>query len=167
MARQCPNCSSTMSPETAHGAQIDVCPNCGGIWLDGEELRAILSSDIQTIDAIEASVRPEIGQHHAGRSNLLCPENGIALDEYRYLYNSPIPIHACPVCGGMFIHAEQLPLMQQWFARTQEPPSHDEALRIAMGQDIAEHEAFMLRQRHLIGMFNTFRSYRPGWWGLL
>jgi hypothetical protein len=57
--------------------------------------------------------------------------------------------------------------MQQWFQKSQEPPTRDEALRIGMGMDIAKHEEFMLRQQHLLGMFRTLHGYRPGWWGIL
>jgi hypothetical protein len=67
----------------------------------------------------------------------------------------------------MFIHAVDLPLMQQWFGQSHQPPTRDESLQIAMGMDVAEHEAFMLRQQHLQGMFNTLRRFCGGWVGLV
>jgi Zn-finger nucleic acid-binding protein len=156
-----------MVAETAHGVLLDVCPNCGGIWLNGDELKGVLASDPNTIAGIEATVHPHVEQRRLGPSRLFCPDNNVPLDEYHYMYNSPVLIHSCTVCGGMFIHADELPLMQQWFEKSHQPPTRDEALRIGMGQDIAEHEEFMLRQQHLAAMFGTLRSYRPGWWGLL
>lgn len=88
------------------------------------------------------------------------------MEEYHYLYNSPILIYTCPDCGGLFIQADDLPLMQQWYEKSQQSPTKDEQQRIAMGLDVAEHQAFMLRQQHLQAMFNTLRRYQPGWSGL-
>jgi uncharacterized protein len=36
---QCPKCQdSTMKKESHYGAMIDVCPKCGGVWLDSGEI---------------------------------------------------------------------------------------------------------------------------------
>ena len=165
MDRNCPNCATHMVVETAHGVHIDVCPNCAGIWLSPEELHALVTCDPQVIVDIEHTLHVEIGQKHAGGSHLLCPVDQVLMDQYHYLYNSPILIHTCGKCGGLFINAEELPLMRQWFESCHKPESKKEELSIAMATDIAEHEAFMMRQMHLRGLFNTLHSYRPGWFG--
>jgi len=166
MTYTCSNCSASMIQETAHGVEIGVCPNCGGVWLDGEELRTLMTSDPNVIQEIESSIHTQVDQKPLGPSKLLCPIHKTLLDEYHYLYNSPVIVHSCPECGGMFIHGEDLPLMQQWYENSLKPPTKEEEFKIEMAKDIADHEAYMLRQQHLLGMFNTFRGFRPGWYGL-
>jgi len=143
-----------------------VCPNCGGIWITADELRTLVTGDPNNILDLEASIHSHIGQQHMGQSKLLCPEHEVLLDVYHYLYNSPVLIHACPKCGGMFINADELPQMQQWYAKAHKPPSSDEQHRIEMGMDVAQHQEFIARQHHLLGMFNTLGKFRPGWSGL-
>jgi Zn-finger nucleic acid-binding protein len=146
---------------------MDVCPACGGIWLPGDELKQLIACDQLTLSEIEAPIRPHVEQRRVGPSKLLCPDNNVLLDEYHYMYDSPVLIHSCETCGGMFIHAEDLPMMQQWCTKSHEAPSKEEATRIAVGMDVANHEAFMMRQQHLQAMLGTLSSYRPGWWGLV
>jgi len=166
MAFKCPNCSITMVAESAHGVQLEVCPNCAGIWLSPDELRALLSGDPTVISELEESLHPQVDQQHLGGSHLLCPFDNVLMEQYHYLYNSPILIHTCSNCGGLFINGDELPQMKQWFEKGHQPLSKDEELRVSMATDIAQHEAFMAHQMHLQGMFNTLRRYRPGWSGL-
>jgi Zn-finger nucleic acid-binding protein len=38
--RACPKCSVKLDPETVDDVVIDVCPSCGGVWLDAGEFQA-------------------------------------------------------------------------------------------------------------------------------
>jgi uncharacterized protein len=42
--RNCPSCQSLMSVKQRHGVELDLCQRCGGIWLDGGELRIVLET---------------------------------------------------------------------------------------------------------------------------
>src|SRR5258708_38973349 len=46
-AINCPKCDGTLVEITHEGVQIDRCNKCGGIWLDGEELRQLTSQEEQ------------------------------------------------------------------------------------------------------------------------
>lgn len=37
----CPRCATQLREEERHSVKIDVCPNCGGIWLDKGELELL------------------------------------------------------------------------------------------------------------------------------
>ena len=165
MDRKCPNCATLRVAETAQGVQLEVCPNCAGIWLNSDELKTLVTCDAKVIEDLENSLHAEVGQKHAGGSHLLCPVDQVLMDQYHYLYNSPILIHTCSKCGGFFINADELPLMRQWFENCHRPIGKKEELTIAMASDIAEHQAFLMRQMHLRGLFNTLRAFRPGWSG--
>jgi hypothetical protein len=41
----CPKCGYELTAERFDSVEIDICPNCRGIWLDLEQIRAITSSD--------------------------------------------------------------------------------------------------------------------------
>lgn len=51
----CPNCGSAMSEVSRRRVYIDVCSNCGGVWLDGGELEKMLA----TVDAGAEEAREE------------------------------------------------------------------------------------------------------------
>ena len=40
--RRCPNCPGSLEGYTFEGFALDRCPECGGVWLDGGELEAIV-----------------------------------------------------------------------------------------------------------------------------
>ncbi len=41
---KCPLCDVTMRPVQRRGVEIDICPECRGVWLDRGELDKILAS---------------------------------------------------------------------------------------------------------------------------
>lgn len=47
----CPRCKSAMNQRTRDDVEIDVCPKCGGVWLDGGELAKVLEMDRARTDA--------------------------------------------------------------------------------------------------------------------
>jgi len=40
----CPNCNTSMQSVQRTGVELDMCPQCRGVWLDRGELEKILSS---------------------------------------------------------------------------------------------------------------------------
>jgi hypothetical protein len=40
---KCPKCGASLTTEEFHGVQIDRCPDCHGIWLDGGEIDAVIA----------------------------------------------------------------------------------------------------------------------------
>ncbi|HEY0776897.1 MAG TPA: zf-TFIIB domain-containing protein [Gemmatirosa sp.] len=38
---RCPNCGGHLEPRNHHGVTIDVCPECGGTWLNRGELELL------------------------------------------------------------------------------------------------------------------------------
>jgi Zn-finger nucleic acid-binding protein len=41
----CPRCSSELRPNRREGVEIDVCPQCNGIWLDRGELERLAGAE--------------------------------------------------------------------------------------------------------------------------
>ena len=43
MAKFCPICGVELKPRIVYEIEVDFCPKCGGIWLDGGELNKLVS----------------------------------------------------------------------------------------------------------------------------
>jgi len=41
----CPKCGQELTAEEHGSVEIDVCPNCRGLWLDASELETIVASE--------------------------------------------------------------------------------------------------------------------------
>ena len=54
----CPKCEIEMTEAARHGATIDHCPACGGIWLDKGELGKIISHMREPETSLDEEFRP-------------------------------------------------------------------------------------------------------------
>jgi Zn-finger nucleic acid-binding protein len=156
-----------MHVETVDGVNLDVCPNCAGIWFDAEELHTLLARDPLALSELEDKTVPQVGQKLAGPSPWLCPNNQIPLQQYQYLYDSPVVLHACPQCGGFFVEEDELGKMQQWLDQSRKPMTPDEKASIAVGEAAIAHDKEMRRQQKLLHFFNVLQQNQPGWIGLI
>jgi Zn-finger nucleic acid-binding protein len=39
----CPVCGIELRPRVVYEIEVDVCPKCGGVWLDGGELQKLIA----------------------------------------------------------------------------------------------------------------------------
>src|SRR5579871_4414586 len=121
MTRTCPECSAKMCTEVIHGVHLDICPECAGIWFDFEELRTLLAQDPLVMSELEDRTMPHGAHKPIGTSLRHCPDCHLPLQQYRYLYTSPIVLEACTDCGGFFVEDGQLGKMQQWLDQSHKP----------------------------------------------
>lgn len=49
----CPICQEPMREVVRQGVAIDLCPRCGGVWLDRGELEKLLNAVHQGVEAYE------------------------------------------------------------------------------------------------------------------
>lgn len=167
MARNCPNCSTEMRVENVDNVQLDVCPQCEGIWFNADELRTLLTRDPMALQDLEDRTEPQVEQKHIGPSTRACPDCKLPLQQYHYLYNSPVVLDACTNCSGFFVDAEELGKMQQWLDQSHQPMTKDEEARLVLAEATIEHDNVMRRQESLRHFFNLLRRYQLGWLGLI
>ena len=43
MVKPCPVCGVELKPRVVYGIEVDFCPRCGGVWLDGGELNKLIA----------------------------------------------------------------------------------------------------------------------------
>ena len=167
MPRTCPSCSAPMQPEIVHGVTLDICPDCAGIWFDADELRALLAKDVLALTEIEERNTAHITQGAQGPSHLLCPDCDVVLEEYHYLYNSPIILHTCSRCGGFWVADGELAKMQTWLRQAHQPSTGEARSAELIAQATIAHENEMYRQRNLQSFCGVLGRRVPGWFGFL
>ncbi len=113
MDRICPNCRTAMNGHDFHHVTVETCPTCELIWFDVEDLTLLLRGDPKAVTALSADLR-ECGDTTPCCEKEVCPDCGVLLEHRRYMYDSPIPMHVCPECGGFCAKKSDLLLMQQW-----------------------------------------------------
>ena len=156
-----------MRAEMVHGVNLDACPRCAGIWFDPEDLRTLLARDPLAPSEIEDETIPQVTQKPAGPSIRRCPDCRLPLQQYHYLYTSPVVLDACTQCGGFFVEDGELGKMQQWLDQSHQPMGTDEEAKVALAEATIAHDDEMRRQQNLLHFFNTLRRYQPGWIGLI
>ena len=52
----CPHCGVGMKEVERRGVLVDVCPQCGGVWLDRGELEKLLAEALEVERAYEAEL---------------------------------------------------------------------------------------------------------------
>ncbi|MCC6558725.1 MAG: zf-TFIIB domain-containing protein [Polyangiaceae bacterium] len=103
-ALRCPGCGVWLEPQPVDASTVDLCPSCGGVWIDwfDGELRAMAK------EATRAAPRPEGESGAAGDS--ACPRCRAALQPERYL-GTPAAVLRCGDCAGAFVPRESLPTL--------------------------------------------------------
>ncbi|MDE2127900.1 MAG: zf-TFIIB domain-containing protein [Armatimonadetes bacterium] len=167
MTEACPGCAAPMKQETFHGAVINVCGACEGIWFEGGELRDLLEQDPHVFTDLAAAEAQPGGAVKKAPSTLTCPQCVVPLEAQHYLVTSPVIIHGCPQCGGLWVPADELVKMQQTLDASRQPLTPQEDAAISMAAMTAKHEAFMARQQSLTQLFTRLDRYYSGWWGLI
>lgn len=117
----CIRCQSRMKKTARDNLLIDMCPDCGGVWLDGGELEMMESGTGQSVDHLVQQARKEMLQDSSRLVHLqgLCPKcEGSHLQPVK---KRGIELDLCPKCKGMFFDEKELDLVlkgrkETWFA---------------------------------------------------
>lgn len=89
----CPACADTMDPHGSGGAVIDVCPGCGGLWVDW--------FDGDLVDMVRGAP-PAEGAPPRQAGGSACPRCNLPLAAERFL-DSGAEILRCGDCSGAFV----------------------------------------------------------------
>jgi Zn-finger nucleic acid-binding protein len=159
----CPVCSVSMKPDAYLNVSFEACPTCGGLWVNADEMTALLQGDKEAFAHLETKELPAEGHQDPAQPSWRCPTDGAWLQPYHYMFNSPVVLHNCPNCPGIFIEDGQLAQMQQVVDSTRQPMSNLEELKVEAAFDESNHEAYMLRQSRIRDLFLGFNRFRTGW----
>ena len=109
-ALECPACKEPMIVAEYGDVEIDTCVACGGVWLDGGELEALLGSPV-----------PELAEPDAGLGEPVrdCPVCVDKLVKDRYGH-SDVVVDKCPHGDGIWLDRGELEAI---LAACREPPA--------------------------------------------
>jgi Zn-finger nucleic acid-binding protein len=102
----CVKCTSVLDRATFEGLEVDLCPQCGGIWLDrGEITRAARLPDAE-LDRLRTLVAETGGPAAVPTSNVTpCPVCPGSLTE---VVLGNVRVDYCGSCHGLFLDKGEL-----------------------------------------------------------
>jgi len=117
MSMYCPHCKNRPLVQAQfESQQIEVCPDCGGLWFQNTELNAVLA-DFDNGDD-DPDFFQQIGKP-LGLTQRACPECGEKMQGYHLLENYEVVIDMCHPCDSTWIDKDELddvrhsPLLQE------------------------------------------------------
>ncbi len=118
--RTCPVDDFTLKSESYEGVTIDVCPHCGGVWLDQgelEQLQANQDDDFRglptsVMDTVSAAVELGKAASEAPRRCVTCAD---PLIKKEYGFASQVMIDQCPKGHGMWLDKGELARLEMYY----------------------------------------------------
>jgi len=98
----CVKCTSVLDRTTIGGVEVDICPQCGGIWLDRGELEKLGAKDNSELDTLRSALgvdetkAPPIPSDHTSP----CPVCEGSLHEHQL---GNIQVDICDSCRGIWL----------------------------------------------------------------
>ena len=121
----CPGCSSSMQQLREPDLTIDVCPNCGGRFLDRGELNALatgLSGDIEFCSAAY-----DLSDHEDRFPPRICPKcSEQVMEKVDLLGFSDLIFDFCPSCEGFYFDAREIDAMNKELRKISESGTGEE-----------------------------------------
>jgi len=110
---RCPGCNGSLLKERHRYVEFDVCRDCRGIWVSGEQfhkLAVLVASEGNVPSSAKLTfkprkvLRPAKEQYHI-RS---CPQCNAAMREFNYAYDSNIFLDRCDTCKGIWLDSNEI-----------------------------------------------------------
>lgn len=104
--RVCVKCDHVLDRGTYAGVEVDLCPACGGLWLDRGELERLNKGARPEVDRLRKTL-VEDRQLALASSDLptACPA---CPGKLREVVVAPIKIDFCAKCGGLWLDRGEL-----------------------------------------------------------
>lgn len=114
---RCVNGCGFLNPNQYEGVEVDVCPQCKGIWLNFNNLNQIIRNKSRAwTGAQKAEILPQLGKAGVPQEELErhldCPECGELMPAFNYQYSSGIIINKCKHNHGVWLDCGELNKIQ-------------------------------------------------------
>jgi len=125
----CPQCAWSLQEITYENVPVHTCPNCGGEFVAGDALAAIVQIREQTFPAdlqeTLAAAEPFAGVPESRKQRALnCPACDNPMSVINYCGDSGVFVDRCTACNGLWLDQDELEqiqvLMERW---TDEAPA--------------------------------------------
>jgi len=147
-SRTCPRCDVALTQEQVGAAEVDSCPECGGVWLDAGEVQQILG----TKRALENYVPYYVRQWRKG--TLPCPVCGRTMLTLAANKAFPFDLDQCPHDAGYWVDAGELDTIRSvaeqrtYRLKERKPPVQDTWRRQELSRKMQRVEQRMRRPEY-------------------
>jgi len=118
--RLCPRCDGRLDYIEADDLQIipppglDHCPDCGGIWIQRQDLSPLIDLDIKILRRWEGELATHVrGPMSTREGEIICPVCHVVLDEHPYARDDSVRVDQCQCCLGLWLDSGELVLIKR------------------------------------------------------
>jgi Zn-finger nucleic acid-binding protein len=102
----CVKCKTKLDKSIVYDVEVDVCPRCGGMWLDQGEITALAGMpDSELADLRAIHLKPQAPPHIPAKANLKCPACPGTLKE---IVLGSVWVDYCARCHGFHLDRGEL-----------------------------------------------------------
>jgi len=109
---RCPGCSGSLRREKHQYVEFDICGDCRGIWVSGEQFRALavkVAADGQVQSNAKLTFRPRKALRPSEDTPVrICPKCTLAMREFNYAYDSNVFLDRCEKCQGIWLDPNEI-----------------------------------------------------------
>ena len=102
----CVKCTSVLDKSTIVEVEVDLCPKCGGLWLDRGEITELASVPETELEELRTALTGRSGPPPIpSETQQHCPACPGLLKE---VVLGPVRVDYCPLCHGIFLDRGEL-----------------------------------------------------------
>lgn len=98
----CPNCNIDLETKPAGPVEVDACPQCQGVWYEGEELRLAKDASDTDLKWLDFEIWKDWDSLELNLTKILCPQCSQKLVSVKYA-ETPVEIDCCPTCKAIWL----------------------------------------------------------------
>ncbi len=99
---KCPKCNIALEKRTVGPVEVDACPQCNGVWYEGEELRRSKDAADTDLNWLDFEIWKEWDKLELNLKKMTCPNCSQNLVGVRYA-ETPVEIDCCPACKAIWL----------------------------------------------------------------
>jgi Zn-finger nucleic acid-binding protein len=101
----CVKCTSVLDKARVSDVEVDLCPSCGGLWLDHGEIERIGRGKPEEMDKLRVALTGRNQPDSASETQSSCPACPGQLKE---VVLGPVHVDYCTKCHGVFLDRGEL-----------------------------------------------------------
>jgi uncharacterized protein len=101
----CVKCTSVLDKARIGDVEVDLCPSCGGLWLDHGEIERLGRGKSEDLSRLRTALAGSAAQDAASETTTSCPACPGSLN---VVVLGPINIEYCGKCHGIFLDKGEL-----------------------------------------------------------